>query len=196
MKPLRLALLGSTKGTDMLALIEAIQQKQLHASIELVISDQAQALILTRAWERNLTALFIDPQGKTREVFEQKINVALEQAQIDLIILIGFMRILSPSFVTQWKEKMINVHPSLLPAFAGGIDKDVHQAVLNARVQESGCTVHYVTEHVDQGPILVQKKCAVLAEDTIDSLKARVQALEGQALIEAIHRIHTPLVEI
>ncbi len=190
MKTLRLAILGSTQGTDMLALIEAIQQKRLNASIELVISDQAQALILQRARAKNLTTLFIDPQSKTREAFDRELSSLLMAANIDLIVLIGFMRILSSSFVKHWKDQIINVHPSLLPAFAGGMDKNVHQAVLDAGVQETGCTVHRVTEQVDQGPILVQKKCAVRGEDTVDSLKARVQALEGLALIEAIHNLN------
>ena len=191
MKVLRLAILGSTKGTDMLALIEAIKQKRLSATIELVISDKAQAAILQRARDNGLNDLFIDPQGGPREAFDHQVSAALEAAKIDLIVLIGFMRILSSSFVTRWQEKIINVHPSLLPAFAGGMDKNVHQAVLDAGVRETGCTVHYVTEEVDQGPILVQKKCAVLKQDTAESLKERVQALEGLALIEAIHSVNT-----
>ncbi|HSW70541.1 MAG TPA: phosphoribosylglycinamide formyltransferase [Gammaproteobacteria bacterium] len=195
MKTLHLAILGSTKGTDLLALIEAIQQKRLRASIKLVISDQAQALILQKAQAQGLISLFIDPQGKSREMFDRELSRILEEAKIDLIVLIGFMRILSTFFVTRWKNKIINVHPSLLPAFAGYQDQNVHQAVLNAGVKESGCTVHQVTEQVDQGPILVQKKCAILRGDTVETLKARVQILEGVALIEAIHSLNTPRLE-
>lgn len=191
MKTLRLAILGSTKGTDLLALIEAIRQKRLPASIELVLSDKAEALILQRAREHGLTALFIDPRGKTREEFDRQISGYLEEAGIDLIVLIGFMRILSKAFVAQWRNKVINVHPSLLPAFAGSMDTNIHQAVLDAGMQETGCTVHYVTEQVDHGPILVQKHCTVLGQDTAVTLKERVQALEGLALIEAIHGIYT-----
>ena len=186
MKKIRLAILGSTRGTDMLALIAAIEQKRLDASIELVISNKAEAIILQRARERGLRTLFLDPQGLSKDAFDEKVSEALEKAKIDLIILIGFMRILSKNFVHRWENKIINVHPSLLPAFAGGMDQNVHQAVLAAKVKETGCTVHYVTEQVDQGPILVQKKCAVLAQDTVESLKERVQTLEGLALIEAV----------
>ena len=98
------------------------------------------------------------------------------------LLSVGYMRILSAEFVTEWNNKVINVHPSLLPAFAGKMDLEVHQAVLD----ETGCTIHYVTPEVDEGPVLLQKKCAVLKNDTAESLKNRVQLLEGAALVEAI----------
>lgn len=183
---LRLAILGSTRGTDMLALITAIAQKQLDASIEVVISNRSEAIILERARAHQIQTEFLSPKNLSREEYDQKISEVLQAHNIDLIVLIGYMRILSNTFVSEWQNKIINVHPSLLPAFAGGMDQNVHQEVLDAGVNETGCTVHYVTEEVDKGPILVQKKCAVLAEDTVESLKARVQQLEGKALIEAI----------
>ncbi len=186
MVPLRLAILGSTKGSDLLALVEAIRQGKLAASIQLIISDKATALILKKAEANNLKSLFLDPQGKTREAFDSQITAALEMEKIDLVILIGYMRILSKSFVERWQNRILNVHPSLLPAFAGGMNKNVHRAVLAAQVKETGCTVHLVTEAVDQGPILIQKKCAVFHDDSVESLKERVQTLEGLALIEAI----------
>ena len=96
------------------------------------------------------------------------------------------MRILSERFVIDWYGKIINVHPSLLPKYAGGMNEDVHGQVLKAGLKETGCTVHLVTERVDEGPIFVQKKCPVLAEDTVSSLKERVQKLEGKALVEVI----------
>ena len=183
----RLGILGSTRGTDMLALIKAIENQQLNARIEIVISNKKDAIILERARQHNLNAEFVDPAQLTRELYDQKISEVLHSHQVDLVILIGYMRILSNEFVNTWRNKIINVHPSLLPAFAGGMDGNVHQAVLNSGVKETGCTVHYVTEEVDAGPILVQKKCPVLPSDTVDSLKERVQKLEGEALVEAIH---------
>ena len=99
------------------------------------------------------------------------------------------MRILSPYFIGRWPHQIINVHPSLLPDFAGGMDRHVHQAVLDSGVKESGCTVHFVTEVVDSGPIIVQKKCPVFMNDTVDTLRERVQSLEGDVLIEAIQTI-------
>jgi len=183
---IRLAILGSTRGTNLTALVKAIEQKELAAEIAIVLSNKADAMILERAVSYGLSAEFVDPQGLTREEYDSKISAILQTKKIDLIVLLGYMRILSDEFVATWRNKMINVHPSLLPDFAGGMDIAVHRAVLAAGMQESGCTVHYVTEEVDAGPMLVQKKCPVLADDTPETLKARVQALEGVALVEAI----------
>lgn len=186
MSVIRLAILGSTRGTGMLPIIAAIQDKSLSASIEIVMSNKPDALILERAQKHKLLARYINPDGLTREDFDKQISDLLKLLHVDLIVLIGFMRILSPDFVNTWRNKIINVHPSLLPAFAGGMNADVHEAVLRSGVTESGCTVHYVTEAVDAGRIIIQKKCYVLADDTIETLKNRIQLLEGQALIEAI----------
>lgn len=183
---LKLAILGSTRGTNMLGIIAAISQNKLAASIEVVISNKMDAQILERAREHQLTTEFIDPQGLSREAYDELVSQALAHYEVDLIVLIGYMRILSRSFVEQWHHRIINVHPSLLPAFAGKMDLAVHQDVLQSGVTESGCTVHYVTEVVDGGPIVVQKTCPVLPQDTPETLKARVQALEADALIEAI----------
>ena len=115
-----------------------------------------------------------------------KLSAVLREYQVDLLVLIGYMRILSHAFVSEWQDKIINVHPSLLPAFAGKMDLEVHEAVLAAGVPETGCTVHYVTKEVDAGPIILQKKCVVEPGELPASLKVRVQQLEGAALVEAI----------
>jgi phosphoribosylglycinamide formyltransferase 1 len=190
---MRLGILGSTRGTDMLALIAAIKKKTLAATIEIVISNKSDAIILERANAQDLNTKFIDPKGLSREDYDKKLSAELHAHQVELIILIGYMKILSRQFVNEWRGKIINVHPSLLPAFAGGMDQDVHQAVINAGVKVSGCTVHVVTEEVDSGPILIQKKCDVLPQDSAASLKTRVQELEGLALIEAIQIIEKQL---
>ncbi len=186
---IRLAILGSTRGTNMLTLIDAINSNKLAATIELVISNKPDALILERARDNGLIAEFLSSSGINRNEYDKKIHDLLIQHQIDLVVLIGYMRILSVDFVTLWNNKVINAHPSLLPAFAGKMDSDVHQAVLESGVKETGCTIHYVTQHVDAGPIILQMKCPVMEWDTIDSLKERVQKIEGQALIEAIQLI-------
>lgn len=183
---LKLGILGSTRGTNMLAIIEAIQQKKLPATIEIVISNKADAMILARARAHQLRAEWIDAKGLSRQEFDDRVTMLLHKHNVDLVVLIGYMRILSDKFVTEWQDRVINVHPSLLPAFAGKMDLDVHRDVLLAGVKESGCTVHYVTEIVDGGPIATQKICPVLEGDTPESLKVRVQALEASALIEAI----------
>jgi phosphoribosylglycinamide formyltransferase-1 len=182
---IRLGILGSTRGSSMLPIIEAIKQNQLSAQINVVISNKP-AFILQQAAKYNIPTQFLDPKNKTREEYDQEVSKILTQYQVDLVILIGYMRILSLQFVTNWRDKIINIHPSLLPAFAGGMDLDVHQAVLASGVKETGCTVHVVTREVDAGPIVVQKKCQVLKDDTVETLKQRVQALEGNALITAI----------
>lgn len=181
-----LGIIGSTRGTDMQAIIDAIQAKTLNATIKLVASNKKEAYILERARQHHLPALFVDPTEMTREAYDAILSNEMRMAKVDLIVLIGYMRILSAGFVEHWQNKMINVHPSLLPEFAGGMNHDVHAEVLKAKKKETGCTVHMVTEEVDGGPIIVQKKCEVLPDDTVETLKTRVQALEGQALIEAI----------
>ncbi|STX51224.1 phosphoribosylglycinamide formyltransferase [Legionella busanensis] len=187
---IRLGILGSTRGTNLLAIIDAIKQKKLNASIEIVISNKAKALILEKAEQAGLTATYLSPKGLTRQEFDYKLSQLLKEYQIDLIILIGYMRILSAEFIQNWHQKVINIHPSLLPAYAGLMDLDVHQAVLEAGETYSGCTVHYVNEEVDAGPVILQQQCEVLPMDTPSTLKARIQQLEGNILVEAIKYIY------
>ena len=183
---IRLGILGSTKGTSVLPIIRATEKGLLNASIELVVSNNAEALILEKAKKGGIESCFISHKNKSREVFDKEISERLKEKEVDLILLIGFMRILSGVFVSEWSGKIINVHPSLLPKYAGGMNEDVHQQVLKSGDKETGCTIHLVTEQVDEGPVLVQKRCSVLEGDTIDSLKERVQKLEGEAFVEAI----------
>jgi phosphoribosylglycinamide formyltransferase 1 len=186
---IRLGILGSTRGTNLDAIVTAINAHQLAVSIEIVISNKKSAAILERAQSHGLMTQFIDPIGLTREAFDANISDVLKQHAVDLVVLIGYMRILSSTFICRWENKIINVHPSLLPAHAGKMDLDVHQAVIAAGERETGCTVHYVTEQVDAGPIVLQKTCAVLSGDSPENLKMRVQELEGKALVEAIEKI-------
>lgn len=200
---MRIGVLGSTRGSSLLPFVNALQNqnnhfdKQFNAEnahqIAVVMSNKADALILERAKEINIPAIFLSSQGLSREAYDALITQQLLHYRIECVVLIGYMRILSGAFIKQWSERIINVHPSLLPAFAGLMDLAVHEAVLASRVQETGVTVHHVTEEVDNGPIIIQKKCAVLASDTPDILKMRVQALEGEALAEAIEIIEDKL---
>ncbi len=186
---IRLGILGSTRGTAMDAIVAAIQTGKLAANVAIVISNKADAAILERAEKSGLSTQFIDPKGLSREQFDQQVSTQLKNNGVDLIVLIGYMRILSAEFVSAWENRIINIHPSLLPAFAGKMDLDVHKAVLAAGVKETGCTVHYVTQEVDAGPIILQKKCLVHVDDSAETLKQRVQALEGEALVAAISQI-------
>ena len=186
---IRLGVLGSTNGTDLQAVIDAILSERLNACVSVVISNTAGSFILERANNHGVPAFFISHEEKSREVFDKEITNILKEHQVDLVLLIGFMRILSSGFCREWHDRILNVHPSLLPKYAGGMNNSVHKDVLENKDVETGCTIHLVTEELDAGPIIVQKRCAVDKRETIASLKAKVQALEGIALIEAIQLV-------
>ncbi|EGZ26282.1 hypothetical protein PHYSODRAFT_285180, partial [Phytophthora sojae] len=192
-KKLKLAVLGSTRGSSMQPIIDAIEAGELNASIDIVVSDKAAAGILERAKTHNIESVALSAKGLSRAEFDAQVSEVLKKKSVDLVLLIGYMRILSGEFCKEWENKVLNVHPSLLPDFAGGMDLAVHRAVLDAKKTESGCTVHFVTEQVDAGPIAVQMKCPVLEADTPETLKARVQPLEGAAFLHAIKLAQTGL---
>lgn len=182
-----MGVLGSTRGTDLEAIIKAIDSKQLYATVSVVISNVENAFILDRARTHNIKAVYLPSKGKTREQFDSEAINILDSHQVDLVLLIGFMRILSLKFIDRYYYRLINVHPSLLPEFAGGMDVNVHQAVLDAKKKKSGCTIHFIDDGpVDGGPILVQKAVDIDAGETAETLKAKVQQKEGEAFIEAL----------
>lgn len=158
-KKLRIGVLGSTRGTALIRVIEACASGKLHAEIVAVVSNKSDAQILDkgRALGVTVTTKFISSKGLTREQYDAECTSALVGAGAELVLLVGYMRILSKAFCDFWANKCINVHPSLLPKHAGGMDLAVHQAVIDAGESESGCTIHMVTEAVDGGPIVVQK---------------------------------------
>ena len=184
--PLRLGVLGSTRGTDMQAVIDAIEKGTLNAKITVVVSNKADSGILDRASRHGIISKHIPVQGRSREAYDDEVNRTLEQHGVQLVLMIGYMRIVSAAFTDKWLDRCMNAHPSLLPDFAGGMDLQVHEAVLAAGKTKSGCTVHFVTEQVDGGPIVVQSECAVVAGETAESLKAKVQDLEGAAFVQAV----------
>ena len=183
---IKIGILGSTNGSDVVPIVEAILSGELDASVEIIITNNKRALILDKAKKYGVDFSIIDHKNKHREEFDQQISKKLAEKEVDLVLLIGFMRILSTPFIEKWNKKILNVHPSLLPKYAGGMNKDVHKSVLRNKDKETGCTVHLVTSQVDRGPIVVQKKCRVFKNDTVESLKKRVQQLEGEAFIESI----------
>ena len=186
---IRLGVLGSTKGTDLKAILSAINNKKLAAEVSVVISNRENAYILTRAKNHNVPSFFLSHKNKSREDFDRDVTTILKQYNVKLVLLIGFMRILSAEFCQAWRDRVLNVHPSLLPKYAGGMDMNVHEEVLKNGDHETGCTIHFVTEALDGGPVLVQKRCTVETDDTIVTLKSKVQNLEGRAFIEAIQLI-------
>ena len=186
---IRLGVLGSTRGTDLEAILSAINNKKLAAEVSVVISNRENAYILTRAKNHNVPSFFLSHKNKSREDFDRGVTTILKQYNVKLVLLIGFMRILSAEFCQAWRDRVLNVHPSLLPKYAGGMDINVHEEVLKNGDHETGCTIHFVTETLDGGPVLVQKRCTVETDDTIVTLKSKVQDLEGRALVEAIQLI-------
>mmetsp|Transcript_17441 Transcript_17441/g.49753 ORF Transcript_17441/g.49753 Transcript_17441/m.49753 type:complete len:657 (+) Transcript_17441:45-2015(+) len=186
-RPTRVALVGSTRGSSSQATIDAIKAGTLNAEVVLVVSNKADAGILERAQRENLRSLHLPcKKGTPRAAYDAELTRALRDEGVDVVMLVGFMRIVSPEFCRDWESRCVNVHPSLLPRHAGGMDLEVHQAVLDAGEAETGCTVHLVTAEVDGGARVVQRRVAVEPGDTAQALKARVQAQEGPALAEAL----------
>ena len=186
---IKLGVIGSTNGTDLQAILDAVGSGELNAEVSAVLSNQKNAYILERAENHNVPAVFVSHKGKTREEFDAEMTGVLKEYGVDLVLLVGFMRIVSAGFCREWENKLLNVHPSLLPKYAGGMDTNIHEEVLKNGDTQTGCTIHFVTDEVDGGPILVQKKCNVESDDTAETLKIKVQQLEGEAFIEVINLI-------
>jgi formyltetrahydrofolate-dependent phosphoribosylglycinamide formyltransferase len=186
---IKLAVLGSTNGTDLQTILDSIASGELIGEVSVVLSNRKNAYILERAKNHNVPAFFLSHKEKSREEFDAEMTAILKEHAVDLVLLIGFMRILSTKFCQEWRNKLLNVHPSLLPKYAGGMDTNVHADVLKNGDAETGCTIHFVTDEVDRGPILIQKKCNIEPNETVDTLKTKVQQLEGIAFIEAIQLI-------
>ena len=173
----RAAILISGRGSDAMALIEASRAPDYPAEIVLVVSNNPGAPGLERAAAAGVPALAIDhrPFGKDREAHERAIDRALHEADVGFVALAGYMRVLTPFLVRTWAGRMINIHPSLLPAFPG---LHTHARALEAGVAEHGCSVHWVVEGVDEGPLIGQTVVPVLAGDDEETLAARVLAAE------------------
>ena len=186
---LRVGVLGSTRGTALQGVLDALASGSLpDVELALVVSDKRSAGILDRAENAEVDSIFLDPAGLKREIFDAEVTRAFEEVGVDLILMIGYMRIVSRGFIEDWRGRLLNVHPSLLPAFGGLMNRRVHEAVLASGVHETGCTIHQVTEEVDAGPILLHLRCPVLEDDTVESLKDRVQALEQRAFVEVLRQ--------
>jgi phosphoribosylglycinamide formyltransferase-1 len=173
----RVAILISGRGSNMVSLIEAAKDPTYPAEIALVISNRPQAQGLALARAAGIVTEVIDHTtfGQDRESFERALQGVIERYRIDLICLAGFMRLLTPWFVSRWDGRLLNVHPALLPAFKG---VDTHARALAAGVRMHGATVHFVVPEMDSGPVILQGKVAVHPDDTAETLAARVLAVE------------------
>jgi phosphoribosylglycinamide formyltransferase 1 len=171
----------------MLALSDAVRDGIIpNAEIVVVISDKANAAGLALANERGIEALAVERRGRNREEHEKEIIAALREREVDLICLAGYMRLLSPCFVEAFTGRILNIHPSLLPAFPG---IDAQRQALEHGAKVSGCTVHFVDETLDGGPIIAQREVAVLEGDTVETLSARILEQEHKLYPEAVKAV-------
>jgi|GEM_PF-96483 len=183
----KLVVLVSGRGTNLQAIIDAIEEKKLNARIVAVISNRKKAYALERARKKNIPTYYLPSRkNERREDYDRRLDEIIAPLEPDLIVLAGFMRILSPWFVKKYRLKIINIHPALLPSFAGLYGGNVHRAVIEYGCKVSGCTVHFVDEEVDHGPIIIQKCVEVKGDDTVETLAARVLEKEHESLVEAI----------
>jgi phosphoribosylglycinamide formyltransferase-1 len=189
----KLGILLSGRGSNFEAIADAIKAGRLMADIALVISNRADALGLESARRRGLNAQLIPSKGRVREEHDAEVVAALRQAGVDLVCLAGYMRLLSPEFIRAFPNRIVNIHPSLLPAFPG---MDAQKQALDYGVKVTGCTVHFVDEHLDHGPIILQKAVPVLESDDVHSLSARILEQEHLAYSEGIGLVLSGEVEV
>lgn len=186
-RKVRTAILISGRGSNMVALAEAANHKDYPAEIVGVISNRPKALGLERAEKLGLPTLSIDHKDfKSRQAFEHALHESLVEMDVELICCAGFMRILSPWFVSQWEKRILNIHPSLLPKYKG---LNTHQRAIEAGDTEAGCTVHWVTEELDGGAIVLQHAIQIKVNDTAESLAERLLPIELSLYPKALERI-------
>ena len=182
----RLGILLSGRGSNFEAIADSIEAGRLEAEIAVVISNSPRAKGLERAQRRGLPAVCIPSKAMEREAYDRLVVAELRKARVDLVCLAGFMRLLSAYFVAEFPERILNIHPSLLPSFPG---LEAQAQALEHGVKYTGCTVHFVDERLDAGPVLVQKAVPVLDSDTEAALAARILEQEHVAYTEAIRLV-------
>jgi phosphoribosylglycinamide formyltransferase 1 len=182
----RLGILLSGRGSNFEAIADSIAAGRLRAKIAIVISNRPEAPGIEAARRRGLNALIIPSKGKQREEHDREVVTALTENKVELVCLAGYMRLLSPWFVQQFPNRILNIHPSLLPAFPG---LEAQKQALEYGSKISGCTVHFVDEHLDHGAIIVQKMVPVLDSDDEHTLGARILQQEHIAYTEAIQTV-------
>ena len=182
----KLGILLSGRGSNFEAIAQHIENGKLDAEIALVLSNILEAHGLERARQRGLETLFLPSKGLDRRSYDQQMVAALKARQVDLVCLAGFMRLLSATFIEAFPRRILNIHPSLLPAFPG---LDAQRQALQYGVRYSGCTVHFVDEGLDSGPIILQRVVPVLPDDSEHTLAGRILVEEHQIYSEAIQLV-------
>ena len=186
--PLRVAVLASGRGSNLQAVIDAIEAGQVQATIVAVISNKKEAAALERARKYGLPDLFIDPKpfaGRpdSREAYDRTLLEVLEKHHVELVLLAGYMKIVTGVLVNAYANRMMNIHPSLLPSFPG---LDVQKKAIDWGCKLAGCTVHFVTEGVDEGPIILQAAVPILDDDTSETLASRILVQEHKIFPRAV----------
>jgi len=181
---INIGVLASGRGTNLQAIIEAVEEGRIDGKISIVISDNHNAFALKRAEQHNIKTQYINfKKLKKREDYDKEIIKSLKEKKIDLVVLAGYMRILTPYFINAYKNKIMNIHPALLPSFPG---LHAQRQAVEYGVKVSGCTVHFVDEGMDSGPIVLQKAVEVKDNDTEESLAERILREEHQIFPQAI----------
>ena len=180
----KIGVIVSGRGSNLQSIIDHITEGKLDVEVAVVVSDHADAFALERAVKAGIATAVVERKGcRDKEEFEDKIDAVLRNAGAELVVLAGFMRILTGHFISRWEHKIINIHPALLPSFKG---LDAQGQAVDYGVKVAGCTVHFVDEGTDTGPIILQKVVPVMDEDTEETLAARILVEEHKALPEAI----------
>jgi len=180
----KISVMASGKGSNLQALIDSVEQGFIPADISLIVSDNPGAGALEKANKHGLESMVINPEEfASRKEMEKVLVSSLQERSVEMVVLAGFMRVLSPYFISAFPDKIINIHPSLLPAFPG---VDAVQQALEYGAKVTGCTVHLVEEKVDSGPIIMQEAVPVLQEDSIVSLQQRIHAAEHRCYPRAL----------
>ena len=184
---MKIGILISGRGSNMTAIVDAVQSGEIPDSeLAVVVSDKANATGLEKAKQRGVETIVIERNGRTREEHDAEIGAELRKKNVELVCLAGYMRLLSPGFIRSFHNRIVNIHPSLLPAFPG---LDAQKQAIEHGVKISGCTVHFVDEDLDNGVIILQRAVDVKEGDTIETLSARILEQEHAAYVEAVRRI-------
>lgn len=183
---MKIAVLVSGNGSNLQAIIDSIAKGYIKATIELVISNKKDAYALKRAEKASIKTFILDPEGfKTREDYDKEVIEKLKENNIDLVVLAGFMRLLSPYFVKEYKDKILNIHPSLLPLFKG---THAIKDAFESKAKKTGVTVHFVDEKLDNGPIIMQEELKIEDGETLEALEEKIHKIE--------HRLYPKVIKL
>ncbi|WP_422486068.1 phosphoribosylglycinamide formyltransferase [Gudongella sp. DL1XJH-153] len=188
MHKVKIGVLVSGGGTNLQALMDACENGEISGEVVLVISNREGVYALERAEKMNIRNKYLDPKKFPGEAYDKELLRNLKEEGVELVVLAGYLRVLSPLFIEEFRNRIINIHPSLIPDFCGKgfYGERVHKAVLESGVKKTGATVHLVDEGTDTGPILMQESVPVLMDDTVETIQKRVLEVEHKILVKAV----------